>query len=162
VAYSPVILDAIQDPESTLSRHARTEWKTWGKKLIDNDNIIGNWPAKAATKTILIRSSKIGDSLADDHRAILLAILQENEARRLFVGKRPKGMRLTHVLVLCALIYILIQVRIGLSEGLTASASFVLSISQSTLGNHTPLLHPNPPQHSLLFRCVLAPCAHDI
>ena len=79
MAYSPVILDAIQAPGLALSHHARTDWKAWGKKLIDNDNIIGNWPGKSATKTIPIRSSKIGDSLADDFRVILLAILEENE-----------------------------------------------------------------------------------
>jgi hypothetical protein len=77
--HSPVILDAIQGSGSTLSRHVRTEWRMWGKKLIDNNYVIGNWPGKEATKTIPIWSSKIGDLLADDFRAILLAILEEAE-----------------------------------------------------------------------------------
>ena len=98
MVYSPGILDAIQGPGLTQSRHVRTEWRAWGKKLIDNGNIIGNWPSKAATKTIPIRSSKMGDSLADDFRAILLAILEQNEERRLYIGKQPAGMCLAHVL----------------------------------------------------------------
>jgi hypothetical protein len=107
--HSPVILDAIQGSGSTLSRHVRTEWRTWGKKLIDNNYVIGNWPGKEATKTIPIRSSKIGDLLADDFRAILLAILEEAEERRLYVRTRPEGTHLAHVLVLHALTYILTQ-----------------------------------------------------
>lgn len=108
-AYSPAILDAIQGPDLTLSRHIRTEWRTWGKKLVDNDNVIGNWPGKMATKRIPIRSPKIGDLLADDYRAILLAILEENKEQRLYVRKRPEGMHLTNDLVLHILIYIIAQ-----------------------------------------------------
>lgn len=72
----------------------RTHYRSWPKRLIDNDNVIGNWPAEAATATIPIRSKTIGDSRADDYRAILLAILEENAEQRLYVGKRPKGMHL--------------------------------------------------------------------
>lgn len=109
VAYSPAILDAIQGPDLTLSRHIRTEWRTWGKKLVENGNVIGNWPAKEATKRIPIRSPKIGDLLADDYRAILLAILEKDEEQRLYVGERPEGMHLANVLVLQILIYIIAQ-----------------------------------------------------
>lgn len=112
--YSPGILDAIQGPGSALSRHVRTEWKTWGKKLTDNGYVIGNWPSKASTKTIPIRSAKMGDSLADDFRAILLAILEQNDDQRLYVGKQPEGMCLAQVIVLRALIYIL--TRCGLAR----------------------------------------------
>ena len=47
--------------------------------------VIGNWPGKAATTMIPIRSKTIGDSLADDFRAILLVILEEDEEQRLYV-----------------------------------------------------------------------------
>ena len=56
--------------------------------------VIGNWPGKAATAMIPIRSKTIGDSLADDFRAILLAILEEDEEQRLYVKERPEGMHL--------------------------------------------------------------------
>ena len=79
----------------------------------------------------------MGDSLADDFRAILLGILEPNEERRLYVGKRPEGMRPAQVLVLRTLIYILNQVRIGSSRELMGTASFVLSISRSRVR------HPN-------------------
>ena len=155
--YSPVILDAIQGHALPLSRPVRTEWRAWGKKLVDHDNVIENWPGKAATRLIPVQSSKIGDLVADDYRAILLAILEENEERRLFVGKRPEGMCFAHIQVFCALIYILIQVRIGSSKDSTANVSLVLCLSGSTVCNHTPPLHPNQPQDPLTFRCVLAP-----
>lgn len=109
VAYSLVILAAIHGTESTLSRHVRTEYRTWGKRLVDNDNVIGNWPGKAATATIPIRSKTIGDSLADDYRAILLAILEEDEEQRLYVGKRPEGTYLGLCFGIVTLIYILTQ-----------------------------------------------------
>ena len=109
IVYSPVVLAAIQGTESTLSRHVRTEYRTWGKRLVDNDNVIGNWPGKAATATIPIRSKTIGDSLADDYRAILLAILEENEAQRLYVRKRPKGMHIHLCFRIAILMYILTQ-----------------------------------------------------
>lgn len=100
---------------------------------MDNDYVIGNWPTTASTKTIPIRSSKIGDWLADDFRAILLAILEPNEERRLYVGKRPEGMCLSEVLVLRALIYIFTQVRSGSLKDLMEIASFVPSISRNTV-----------------------------
>jgi hypothetical protein len=89
-----VILAAIQGPGSTQSKHVGTEYRSWGKWLVDNDNVIGNWPGKEATKTIPIRSKTISDSRADDYRAILLAVLEENEQQRLYIGKRPEGMHL--------------------------------------------------------------------
>jgi len=82
----------------------------------------------------------MGDSLADDFRAILLAILEQNEEQRLYVGKQPKGMCLAHVLVLHALIYIT-QVWIGSSRELMGIASFVLSIGRSKVR------YPNRPRH---------------
>src|SRR5882757_3931875 len=108
-AYSPALLDAIQGPDLTLSHHIWTEWRTWGKKLVDNDNVIGNWPGKVVTKRIPIRSPKIGDLHANDYRAILLAILEENEEQWLYIGKRPEGMHLANVLVLHILIHIIAQ-----------------------------------------------------
>src|SRR5258706_13439842 len=109
VAYSPAILDAIQGPDPTLSRHIRTEWRTWWKKLVDNNNVIGNWPGKVATNRILIRCPKISDLLADDYRAILLAILEEDKEQWLYVRKQPEGIHLANVLVLHILIYIIAQ-----------------------------------------------------
>ena len=109
VAYLPVTLAAIQGPESTQPIHVRTEYRSWGKWLVENDNVIGNWPGKGATETIPIRSKTIGDSRADDYRAILLAILEESEERRLYVRKRPGGMHLGLYLVLHALMCYLAQ-----------------------------------------------------
>ena len=112
-----------------------------------------------ATKTIPIRSRKIGDSLADDYRAILLAILEENEEQRLYVGKRPEGMHLGHVLVLHTLIYVLTQVRIGSSKELTTILSYVPSIRLRTLCLHALLLPPVLSLNPWRYRCVLAPIA---
>jgi hypothetical protein len=36
-------------------------------KLVDNDNVIGNWPDESTMKTIPIRTSKAGDLLADEY-----------------------------------------------------------------------------------------------
>ena len=76
---------------------------------------------------------KMGDLLADDSRAILLVILEENEEQRLYVGKQPEGMHLGYVLVLHTLIYVLTQVWIGLSKESMAIVSYVLSISLRTM-----------------------------
>ena len=54
-------------------------------------------------KTIPIRSAKIGDLVADNYQAILLAILEENEDCRLSVRSWPEGMCFVRVLILCAL-----------------------------------------------------------
>ena len=89
-----VILATIQGPELTQSNHVWTEYQSWGKWLVDNDNVIGNWPGKEATGTIPIWSKTIGDSWADNYRAILLVIVEENEEQRLYIGKRPEGMLL--------------------------------------------------------------------
>ena len=94
VAYSPVILAVIQGKELTLSHHVQTEYRTWGRRLVENDMVIGNWPGKAATTIIPIRSKTIGDSLANDYRAILLAILEESKEQRLYVKEWPEGMHL--------------------------------------------------------------------
>ena len=112
-----------------------------------------------ATKTIPIRSQKVGDSLVDDYRAILLAILDENEEQRLYVGKRPEGMHLAYVLVLHTLIYVLTQVRIGSSKELTAIVSYVPSIRWRTLWYYALLLPPDPClyrlTHLILFISLL-------
>ena len=63
-----VILAVIQGPELTQSNHVQTKYRSWGKWLVDNDNVIGNWPGKGATGTILIWSKTIGDSQADDYK----------------------------------------------------------------------------------------------
>jgi hypothetical protein len=78
-------------------------------KLVDNDNVIGNWPDESTMKTIPIRTSKAGDLLADEYRAILLAILEETEGKQLYVGKRPEGMCPAYVPAFHALIHVLAQ-----------------------------------------------------
>jgi len=120
---------AIEGSALTQSRHVRIEWKTWGKKLLENDKVIGNWPRAEATEAIPVLSPKIGDSLADDLRAIILAILEQDEEQRLYVRKRPEGIRPADVPVLHVLIFTLTQVQIGLSNELMATASCVLRLS---------------------------------
>jgi hypothetical protein len=137
VGCSPVVLATIQGTESTQSRHVRTEYRTWGKKLIDNDNVIGNWPAKTATTTIPIRSKTIGDSLSDDYRAILLALLEEKEEQRLYVGKRPEGMHASLCFSMAHSNILSFKVWIGLSNESMVNASYVLSIGLSTLLRHS-------------------------
>jgi hypothetical protein len=84
-------------------------WNTWGMKLVDNDNVIGNWPDESTMKTILIRTSKAGDLLADEYRVVLLAILEETKGNQLYVGKQPEGMCPAYVPASHALIHIIAQ-----------------------------------------------------
>ena len=76
---------------------------------MDNDNVIGNWPAEKALAAIPIRTRTVGSWRTDEYRAILLAMLEEDEGKRLYVGKRPQGMCPASVPALHALIYILAQ-----------------------------------------------------
>jgi len=76
---------------------------------VDNDNVIGNWPDKKTLRAIPIKTDKVGDWWTDEYRAILLAILEEDAGKRLYVGKRPQGMCPASVSAWHAPIYILAQ-----------------------------------------------------